>query len=47
MLGRHAEARQPLALAACMKPERSDYRAYRDRARNAAERAASPPDEVA
>ncbi len=42
MLGRHAEARQPLALAACMKPERSDYRAYRDRARNAAERAASP-----
>jgi Flp pilus assembly protein TadD len=39
MLGRHAEARQPLALAACMKPERSDYRAYRDRARNAVERA--------
>jgi Flp pilus assembly protein TadD len=41
MLGRHAEARQPLALAACMQPERSDYRAYRDRARDAAERAAS------
>jgi Flp pilus assembly protein TadD len=40
MLGRHAEARQPLALAACMQPERSDYRAYRDRARDAAERAA-------
>jgi Flp pilus assembly protein TadD len=39
-LGRHAEARQPLALAACMQPERSDYRAYRDRARDAAERAA-------
>ena len=41
MLGRHAEARQPLALAACMQPERSDYRAYRDRARDAAERAAT------
>jgi Flp pilus assembly protein TadD len=41
MLGRHAEARQPLALAACMAPERKDYRAYRDRARDAAERAAS------
>lgn len=41
MLGRHAEAQQPLALAACMQPERRDYRAYRDRARDAAERAAS------
>lgn len=41
MLGRHAEARQPLALAACMQPGRSDYRDYRDRARDAAERAAS------
>jgi tetratricopeptide (TPR) repeat protein len=40
MLGRHAEARQPLALAACMQPGRSDYRAYRDRAREAAERSA-------
>lgn len=38
MLGRHAEARQPLALAACMQPGRSDYRAYRDRARAAAAR---------
>lgn len=47
MLGRHAEARQPLALAACMKPERSDYRAYRDRARNAAERAAARRDDAA
>jgi Flp pilus assembly protein TadD len=47
MLGRHAEARQPLALAACMKPERTDYRAYRDRARNAAERAASRPNDAA
>jgi Flp pilus assembly protein TadD len=32
-LGRHAEARQPLALAACMQPTRGDYRLYRDRAR--------------
>jgi Flp pilus assembly protein TadD len=33
MLGRHAEARQPLALAACLQPARRDYRVYRDRAR--------------
>jgi Flp pilus assembly protein TadD len=33
MLGRHAEARQPLALAAFMQPARHDYRVYRDRAR--------------
>ena len=33
LLGRHAEARQPLALAACMQPGRGDYRLYRDRAR--------------
>jgi Flp pilus assembly protein TadD len=33
MLGRHAEARQPLALAACMQPARRDYRRYRDQAR--------------
>ena len=33
LLGRHAEARQPLALAACMQPTRGDYRLYRDRAR--------------
>jgi Flp pilus assembly protein TadD len=46
MLGRHAEARQPLALAACMQPDRSDYRAYRDRARDAAERAAARAAEV-
>ena len=25
-LGRHDEARQPLALAACLRPERADYR---------------------
>jgi Flp pilus assembly protein TadD len=47
MLGRHAEARKPLALAATMKPERSDYQAYRDRARDAAERAASQPNDAA
>jgi Flp pilus assembly protein TadD len=34
-LGRHAEARKPLALAACLRPERSDYRLYRDRSRSA------------
>jgi tetratricopeptide (TPR) repeat protein len=33
LLGRHAEARQPLALAACMRPSRRDYRRYRDQAR--------------
>jgi Flp pilus assembly protein TadD len=33
LLGRHAEARQPLALAACLQPSRGDYRVYRDRAR--------------
>jgi len=32
-MGRHAEARRPLALAARMRPERRDYRVYRDRAR--------------
>jgi Flp pilus assembly protein TadD len=37
-LGRHAEARQPLALAACLQPGRRDYRVYRDRARARAER---------
>ncbi len=41
MLGRHAEARQPLALAACMQPGRRDYRIYRDRARERADRASS------
>ncbi|HEY2637651.1 MAG TPA: tetratricopeptide repeat protein [Solirubrobacteraceae bacterium] len=39
MLGRHAEARRPLALASNLRPERSDYRRYRDRARR---RAAAP-----
>jgi Flp pilus assembly protein TadD len=37
-LGRDAEARQPLALAACLQPGRRDYRVYRDRARARAER---------
>jgi Flp pilus assembly protein TadD len=36
LLGRHAEARHPLALACCLRPERSDYRLYRDRSRAAA-----------
>jgi Flp pilus assembly protein TadD len=39
MLGRHGEARKPLALASNLRPERSDYRRYRDRARR---RAAAP-----
>lgn len=33
LLGRHAEARRPLALACCLRPERRDYRVYRDRSR--------------
>ena len=32
-LGRHAEARKPLTLASCLRPDRGDYRLYRDRAR--------------
>jgi Flp pilus assembly protein TadD len=40
LLGRHAEARRPLALAATLQPGRRDYRVYRDRARA---RAAQPP----
>jgi Flp pilus assembly protein TadD len=35
-LGRPAEARKPLVLAATMKPDRRDYRIYCDRARAAA-----------
>jgi TolA-binding protein len=38
MLGRHADARKPLALAAWMCPRRSDYRLYRDRSRALDER---------
>ena len=35
-LGRVQEARKPLALAACLQPQRRDYRIYRERAANAA-----------
>jgi tetratricopeptide (TPR) repeat protein len=38
LLGRHREACQPLALACSLRPERADYRLYRDRARRAARR---------
>lgn len=33
LMGRHAEARHPLALAAQLRPERADYRSYRDQSR--------------
>lgn len=33
LLGEHAAARHPLALAACLQPERADYRRYLERAR--------------
>jgi len=36
LMGRHAEARHPLALASCLRPERRDYRKYRDQARERA-----------
>ena len=36
LMGRHAEARHPLALASCLRPERPDYRKYRDQARERA-----------
>ncbi len=36
MLGRHAEARPPLTLACCLRPERRDYRRYSERARRRA-----------
>jgi Flp pilus assembly protein TadD len=36
LLGRHAEARKPLALASCLRPEREDYRQYLGRARRRA-----------
>jgi Flp pilus assembly protein TadD len=35
-LGRHQEARHPLALACNLRPERRDYRLYRDRSRRRA-----------
>jgi tetratricopeptide (TPR) repeat protein len=36
LLGRHWEACHPLALACSLRPEREDYRLYRDRARRKA-----------
>ena len=36
LMGRHAEARRPLALAANLRPERADYRRYRDHSRRRA-----------
>ena len=41
LLGRHREARGPLALACSLQPQRADYRLYRDRARRDAEHARS------
>jgi TolA-binding protein len=38
LLGRHREACRPLALACSLRPEREDYRRYRDRALSDAER---------
>jgi len=35
LTGRRAEARRHLALAACLRPDRADYRVYRDRVRAA------------
>jgi len=32
--GRHADARHPLALASGLRPDRADYRRYRDQARH-------------
>lgn len=40
--GRRAEARKHLALAANLRPDRADYRAYRDRVRSHGD---SPPHE--
>ncbi len=37
LMGRHDEARHPLALASCLQPERDDYRRYRDQARRRAQ----------
>ncbi len=40
-LGRHREACKPLALACSLRPERADYRIYRDRSRRAVRAARS------
>jgi len=37
LLGRHRAACKPLALACSLRPERADYRLYRDRARRDAQ----------
>ncbi len=42
LLGRHHEARGPLALACSLAPERADYRLYRDRARRDAASGSAP-----
>ena len=36
LLGRHEDARHPLALACNLRPDRGDYRKYRDQARKRA-----------
>jgi Flp pilus assembly protein TadD len=38
LLGRHAEARAPLTMAATLQPGRRDYRLYRERAQVSADR---------
>jgi Flp pilus assembly protein TadD len=45
LLGRHAEARVPLAMAASLCPKRTDYALYRDRAAAAVEPAHAERDE--
>jgi Flp pilus assembly protein TadD len=42
LLGRHAEARGPLTMAACLQPGRRDYSRYRDQARARAAATKSP-----
>jgi Flp pilus assembly protein TadD len=38
LLGRHAEARAPLTMAACLQPSRRDYAIYRDKSAAAVRR---------
>lgn len=44
LLGRHREACHPLALACSLRPEREDYRRYRDRARRKASERRNAPE---
>ena len=44
--GRREEARRHLALACCLRPERADYRAYRDRLRRQSGSGSQPPPEA-